>query len=217
MAKLYNDLIQQTDEWYAARLGMFTGSDFHVMLGKSATKTNYMFEKLAETLFGDTDIEHFTTPAMERGRVLEHEARRMYSASKEVFVDEVGLVGAEGEFENYAACSPDGLVGDDGIIEIKCPLAKNFLEWVSNDFYIKPEYRTQVQFNLLITERQWCDFVYYHPRGGIFIKRIERDEGYIEKIKTALREGIQFIKDGINGCREIGFSGGDDNSQRSEG
>lgn len=216
MAKLYNDLIQQTDEWYAARLGMFTGSDFHVMLGKSATKTNYMFEKLAEALFGDTDIEHFTTPAMERGRVLEHEARRVYAATNEVDVVEIGLVGAEGEFENYAACSPDGLVGDDGIIEIKCPLAKNFLEWTSKDFYIKPEYRTQVQFNLLITERQWCDFVYYHPRGGICIKRIERDEEYIEKIKAALREGKQFIKDGIDGYSKVGFGGVVNNTQCQE-
>lgn len=195
MPRYYFDIEQQSDEWHAAKLGMFSGSDFHIMLGNSASKQSFLYEKYAEREFGDVDIEQFTTPAMERGVVLEHEARRVYCAVYETEVTQVGLVADDGEFDGYAVCSPDGLVGDDGIIEVKCPLAKNMLEWIENNFYISPKYRTQVQFNLFITGRAWCDFIYYHPRAGLHVKRIERDEAYIEKIREALREGVRFLKD----------------------
>lgn len=198
MPRYRYDLEQRTDEWKQLRLGKFSGSDFHIMLGKSVAKTDFMWEKFAEKKYNDSDKEEFTTFYMERGAVTEAEARRVYSVVKEVEVKEVGLVEDDGEFDGIAVCSPDGLVGEDGIIEIKCLVAKYHEQYTnpSSDKYeyIKPEYRTQVQFNLLITDRQWCDFVYYHPRCGVHIIHIERDEEYIEKIKEALREGKQFIE-----------------------
>ena len=203
------DIEQQTDAWFEAKLGKFSGSDFHIMLGNSQTKKDFMWEKFSEIKYQDSDKEDFSTYYMERGKVLEHEARRMYNVTKEIVVKEVGLVEDDGEFAGYAVCSPDGLVGDDGIIEIKCLSAK-FHEQYTNPIsdkyeYIKPEYRTQVQYNLLITDRKWCDFVYYHPRAGIHVIHIERDEEYIEKIKTALREGIEWLKDkqGVTDGKEI--------------
>lgn len=194
MPKKINDFEQRSMEWRAAKVGMFSGSDFHVFLGNSASKKTALYEKLCERLYGDYDYESYSTPAMERGTLLEPEARRVYSALSNYEVEEVGLVIADEPYADWVVCSPDGLVGDDGIIEIKCPLAKNFMEWLDNDFYIKPEYKTQVQFNLFVTDRKWCDFIYYHPRGGIYKKRIERDEEYIAKIKTALDECIEKIK-----------------------
>lgn len=201
MARYIYDFNQQEPEWYQRKLGMFSGSDFHCMLGNSETKTNYLWEKIGERKYGDSDEAEYTSAAMERGIILEPEARRVYCAVTETDVREVGLVEAEGEFDGWAVCSPDGLIGEDGIIEIKC-LAMKFFEQYTRPGekkygYIKPEYRTQIQYNLFITERQWCDYVLYHPRGGIFIQRIERDPEYIDKIIAALREGIAFIQERV--------------------
>lgn len=199
MPKYRPDIVQRTDEWRQAKLGKFSGSDFHVMLGASQTKQDYLWGKYSEIKYQDTDKEEYQSLYMERGTILEPEARRVYNLINDVVVQEIGLVEDDGEFEGYAVCSPDGLVGDDGIIEIKCLIAKYHEQYTnpaSKKFeYIKPEYKTQVQYNLLITGRQFCDFVYYHPRGGIHIIRIERDEEYINKIKEALREGIAWLKE----------------------
>ena len=202
MARIITDFEQQTDEWHAAKLGMFSGSDFHIFLGSSEKKKEKLWEKVAERRYLDSDDEDFFSPYTERGNMLEPEARRMYSAINEVDVKEVGLVEAEGEFDGYAVCSPDGLVGEDGIIEIKTLSAKFFLSYTEIDEktgkpknYIRPEHRTQCQYNMFITERQWCDLVYYHSRAGVHVIRLKRDEEYIERIKTALREGIAFIEE----------------------
>ena len=202
MARYIYDFEQRSDEWHAAKLGMFSGSDFHTFLGNSQTKKDKLWEKVAERRFLDSDNEEFFSPYTERGIMLEPEARRIYSAINEVVVKEVGLVEEDGEFDGYAVCSPDGLVGEDGIIEIKTLSAKFFLQYTETDEttgkpknYIRPEHKTQCQFNMFVCERQWCDLVYFHQRAGLHVIRIERDEEYIEKIKTALRECIKFIEE----------------------
>lgn len=195
------DVEQQTDEWYAARLGMFTASDFHVFLGNSKTKEDKLWEKLAERRYQDSDNEEFFSPYTERGKALEHEARRMYSAIYETEVKEVGLVEDNEYYPGYVVCSPDGLVGEDGIIEIKCLVAKFFTQYTEgkykDEFYIKPEYKTQVQFNLLFTQRDWCDFIYYHPRGGMRVQRIYKDPKAQEEILNALKGCVQFLEENI--------------------
>lgn len=120
MPRIIRDYEQRSPDWYERKLGKFSGSDFHVMLGNSASKTDFLWEKVAERKYGDSDREEFATFAMERGIILEPEARRVYCAVTETKVEEVELVEDDGEFDGYAVCSPDGLVGDDGIIEIKC-------------------------------------------------------------------------------------------------
>lgn len=203
MADYKYKIQQRSPEWYEARLGRFTASDFHTFLGNSTTKTDMLWEKVAERLFHDSDASDYTSFAMERGVLLEPEARKLYTIATGNKVKEVGIVYPDGDYADWAACSPDGLVGKEGLIEIKCPLAKNYLHWTKPTEdgrevdYIKPEYKTQVQFNLLVTERQWCDFVYYHPRSGIAIMRIERDEKHIGKITAALDWCIEFVKQQI--------------------
>lgn len=202
-APFYNyDLEQKSDEWRYARLGLFTGSDFHVFLGDSKTKEDKLWEKMAERRYQDSDNEEFFSPYTERGNVLENEARRIYSAINECEVKLPGLVECRNRYKDWAACSPDGIVGEDGIIEIKCLVAKFFTQYTEgkhkNDFYIRPEYKTQVQFNLFVTQRKWCDFIYYHPRGGIRIQRIFRDEEYIKKIEDVLDSCIIKIEEMLN-------------------
>lgn len=195
------DMQQQTEEWYAAKLGMFSGSDFHTFLGKSASKTDKLWEKIAERRYQDSDAEEFLGFYTERGKALEHEARRLYSAVYETEVKEVGLVEDNEYFPGYVVCSPDGVVGDDGIIEIKSLVAKYVTQYTEgkykDKFYIEPKYRTQVQFNLLVTQRKWCDFIYYHPRVGLRVERIERDEKAIEEILNALKECVAFVEENL--------------------
>lgn len=202
MARYNYKIAQRSPEWLAARLGRFTASDFHTFLGDSKTKTDMLWEKVAERVFQDSDESNFTTFAMERGTILEPEARRTYTIATGDKVKEVGIVypDEDDEYADWIASSPDGLVGKDGMIEIKCPLAKNFLQWTTptengrDVSYIKPEYKTQVQFNLMVTGRDWCDFCLYHPRAGIAIMRIMRDEEYITRIMNALDGCIEFVK-----------------------
>lgn len=205
MARYNYKISQRSPEWLAARLGRFTASDFHTFLGDSKTKGDMLWEKVAERLFHDSDDNGFTTFAMERGTILEAEARRVYTIATGDKVKEVGIVlpDDDDKYAEWIASSPDGLVGKDGMIEIKCPLAKNFLQWTTPTdsgrevSYIKPEYKTQVQFNLMVTGRDWCDFLYYHPRGGVAISRIYHDNDYIDRIKTALDGCIEFVKEQI--------------------
>ena len=189
----YN-VIQQTPEWEMLKLGKFSGSDYHIYLGTSKTKEDNLYDIAAQRITGDSDNESvFKSKAMERGNILEPEARRVFSAIIEHNIREVGFVDCAGEFYGWAGCSPDGLIGDNGIIEIKCPLMKGFLKYKRTK-KIDPQYKTQIQFNLMVTERQYCYFIVYHPRFPIEYVKIERDEDVINKIRESLKENIEKVK-----------------------
>lgn len=202
MPKYHNDIMQGTDEWYSIRLGKLTASDFHVMLGKSQAKVDKLWEIIFERITQNTDQEPFSTFAMERGKILEAEARRLYSAINEIPVMETGFVepDEDNEYYGFIGASPDGLVGDDCGLEIKCPLGKNFLQWTSlhegvrTVDYIKPEYRTQIEFNLMITGRKYWDFCLYHPLLGLAVRRIMSDPDIRRNIEKSLAECVEFIK-----------------------
>jgi hypothetical protein len=142
---------------------------------------------------------------MERGIKLEPTARFLYEAESNNEVEECGFV----EFNDYVGSSPDGLVGADGIIEIKCPKDTTFLAQVIAN-KVKPEYHTQIQFNLYVLNRQWCDYVAYNENYPLFIKRIERDEEHITKIQEAIEEcnskieeNLRIFKSKMEGSKEI--------------
>lgn len=199
MPNYHWEIEQGSSEWDAIRLGKFTASSFHTFLGKSQTKTDMLWEIIAERMFKDSDKENYSSYAMERGKILECEARKLYQVENEVLVRECGFVDMDAPYNHFVGCSPDGLVGEDGGIEIKSPLAKNFLQWTGpadgglEVTYIKPEYYTQVQFNLLVTGRKWWDFMYYHPRAGLAVKRYYPDPEHQQKIIDALNECIRFV------------------------
>lgn len=188
---------QRTDEWYNIRLGKLTGSDFHTFLGNGETKKNKLLQKAAEKITGKSDDDHFVTEDIQRGIDLEDEAILAYEMTTGNSVDKVGFI----EENDFVGCSPDGLVGADGIIEVKCPKQSVFLKQVI-DQKIKPEYYTQIQFNLLISGRKWCDYIAYNKNFPLFIKRFEIDTEAREKIVNAIEECTNKIKEFISSYKK---------------
>ena len=155
---------QRTPEWFAKRLGKVTASRIADLMAKTKTGTgasraNYMAQLVTERLTG-TPTEGFQSPAMTWGIEQEAAARDAYSARMGVLVDEVDFVDHP---TMQAGASPDGLVGDNGLIEIKCPNTSTMLEYLE-DRTIPTKYRLQIQWQLAVTGRDWCDFVAYDPR-----------------------------------------------------
>lgn len=185
--KIYKELVQGSEEWLQARCGKFTASDFHIFLGESQTKKLKLLRKASERITGKLSESGYKNENMERGNELEDEARRAYEEHTLNIVEQVGFI----ELNEFIGCSPDGLIGDDGMIEIKCPLASTFLNhFVKGEKAIKPQYLTQIQFNFLVNGRKWCDYVVFHPDfpNKLYIQRIKRDEEYINKIEKCLSE-----------------------------
>lgn len=182
------DFEQGSDEWFSVRLGKITGSGVSALLGKSTTNGwtqtayTYAYQLIAERLTGQSDSfkgNQYT----EWGNLQESRARELYQYETFHTVDEVGFV----EKDDWCGCSPDGLVGDDGMIEIKCPASKKFVEIVHTKT-IPKEWIAQMQFNMWVCDREWCDFVMFDPRmeeKQLFIRRIKAD--YDELVKTVER------------------------------
>lgn len=185
---------QRSAKWYAVRFGKITGSTFYQFLGHTQTATDRLFEKAAEHITHMSSIDSFESVDTNRGKTLEDEAIFLYEVMKNTTVQTVGFI----EYNAFAGCSPDGLVGEDGMIEVKCPRQAIHLKTVTKGF-IKPEYRWQIQYNLFIANRQWCDFISYcKPFGHPHIIRVMRDEESQERIKTRLVEIETKLKEIIN-------------------
>ncbi len=184
---------QANPDWLALRAGKFSGSDFHQYLGivdkpLSATAETALHKKVLEAL-GET-FAGVHTDAMARGNELEPLARDAYICQTFADVQEVGFV----DWEHLrAGCSPDGVIyGDNGeiekIIEIKCPEIVNFLRYAESVDNIPPLYKTQMQYNMLITGAKSCDFVVYHPNMRLVVHTIDADSEYQAKIVAALEK-----------------------------
>ena len=155
---------QRTPEWFARRLGKVTASRIADLMAKTksgpaASRANYLAQLVTERLTG-RPTEGYESTAMAWGTEQEPNARAAYSARMGVLVDEVGFV----DHPTLAAgASPDGLVGETGLIEIKCPNTATMLEYIE-DRAIPQKYRLQMQWQLAVTGRDWNDFVAYDPR-----------------------------------------------------
>jgi len=197
---------QRTDEWFAARLGKVTASKVADVIAKtksgySTSRENYMTQLICERLTGKKQ-ESFSNAAMDWGAETEAYARAAYEASKNVLVDEVGII--DHPFLPMCAASPDGLVSDDGMVEIKCPnTATHFDTLLAGKMPTK--YMPQVQWQMACANRLWNDFVSFDPRAPeglqLFITRIERDDKYIANLEnevhlflTELEQRIATLK-----------------------
>lgn len=180
---------QRSAEWFAERLGKVTASRISDVIAKtktgySATRKNYMTQLLLERLTGQKE-ESYTNAAMQHGIDTEDEARKAYELDSFNIVTECGFFNSPDGLMSGA--SPDGLIAEDGLIEIKCPNTATHIETlISKD--IDRKYILQMQWQMYCTGRQWCDFVSYDNRLPVnlqlFIKRVDRDEKLIEEIKT---------------------------------
>jgi hypothetical protein len=181
------DCDQGTPEWFAARLGIPTASEFSTVMakgkdgGKSLTRKTYMLKLAGEILTGEP-MESYTNVHMERGKEQEAEARDMYAFMSDVDPLQVGFVknGDKG-------CSPDSLIGSDGGLEIKTALPHIQLERLLKGD-LPSEHRHQVQGSMWVTDRQWWDFVSYCPRLPLLIVRVPRDDGFIATLAGAVKE-----------------------------
>lgn len=182
---------QGTAEWFAARLGRATGSSFADAIAKLKTgkpsdkRHRYAIEIVAERLTGQP-TPHFETAAMRWGTDNEPAARIEYAWQRSVEVQEVGFIAHP---SIMAGISPDGLIGADGGLEIKCPTTATHIETILNG--MPADHIPQVQGAMWITGRAWWDFVSYDPRVPehlrLFVQRIPRDDIYIANLDFEIR------------------------------
>lgn len=171
------DFAQGSDEWRLARLGIPTASRFADILAKGEGKMRrkYLYELAGELLTGEA-METFSNGHMERGKIMEDEARDFYAFMTGAEPQRVGFVRNAG-----VGCSPDSLIGTDGALEIKTKLPHLLIEAIERDEF-PPEHKAQCQGVLWVSGRQWIDIVCYWPKMPAFVKRAHRDESYITKL-----------------------------------
>lgn len=194
------DIVQGTPEWFAIRLGKVTASRVADVVAKTktgwgASRANYAAELIAERLTG-TVADGFTSSAMQWGTDHEPAARAAYQFEMNMRVVQIGFVVHPTIVDSGA--SPDGLVGDDGLVEIKCPNTATHIDTLIKKA-IPSKYITQMQWQLACTGRHWCDFVSYDPRlpdaMQTFIQRVPRDDTAIRELETEI---VTFLKDEVD-------------------
>lgn len=196
------DLIQGSPEWHAARLGKVTASRVADVIARTksgwgASRKNYAAELIAERLTGQP-AAGYMNGAMQWGIDTEPQARAAYEFFADATVVEVGLI--PHPTIAMSAASPDGLVGDEGLVEIKCPTTATHIETLLSKS-IADKYVVQMQWQLACTGRAWCDFASFDPRMPedlrLFIQRVERDDKRIAELESAVREFLAEVDDTI--------------------
>jgi putative phage-type endonuclease len=199
---------QRTEEWFNQRLGKVTASKIADVIAKtktgvSASRENYSTQLTLERLTNQK-AEFYTNAAMEWGTATEPQARSAYELYREVFVDEVGFI--DHPTIAMSGASPDGFVGEDGLVEIKCPESKTQMETLLNQ-KVPNKYQPQMQWQMAVTGRKWCDFVSFDPRMPenlrIFVQRVERNDEYIKMLEDEVRVFLAEINKKVEILRNI--------------
>ena len=182
---------QRSKDWFDLRSGRMSASHAAAIAANGKGLETYI-HKLMTEYYSKAPQETYTSDAMQRGIELEASAAFMYQMQTGQEVTTVGFV----SLDEYVGCSPDRFVGDDGLIEIKCPLDVEYFRMLLGGDP-KPEYVWQVQMQLLITGRDWCDFVNYSPNYDqeLVIHRIEPDEIMLSKLRDGIRSGTRMIQE----------------------
>lgn len=187
---------QRSAEWYQARLGKFTASSFADLMSglDTAGFKGLIQDKAWERLTG-SPIESYTNAAMQHGIDTEAQARDWYRFNSDLEVSEIGFV-VHPDFE-MVGCSPDGLINDTGLVEIKCPQPRAHIETLANK-KLPSKYRWQVQGQLWITGRTWCDFVSFHPAQGGITVRVQANEldqfELVQRVKLAETKVLELLE-----------------------
>lgn len=193
--KIYEELKQGTPEWLAVRIGKLTASDAQAIASNGKGLETLVFEKVAEIMTGKPK-DSYTSTDMERGNELEAMARNAYELETGRLVKQVGFI----EQDERVGCSPDGMVEEDGLAEIKCKNDSNFVRFIF-DNKIDPAHEWQMQYQMWVTGRKWVDYVLFNPnfKNPIIITRVMRDEAKIAKIEI----GVESAKKQIAGTLQM--------------
>lgn len=176
---------QGSAEWIKARLGIVTASEFKSVMAKGEGKTRAKYLRtLAGEIYRGVPFERYTNDHMERGHGEEGDAREMYSFMTDNVVQQVGFLR-----RGRVGYSPDGLIGNDGLLEIKTKLDDLHIECLEAD-KLPSTHVQQCQGGLWVSGRVWLDFVSYCPGLPLFVKRVVRDEPYIARIKVEVDDFI---------------------------
>lgn len=189
------DLAQRSEAWHQARLGKVTASRVadvvaRIKTGWGASRANYAADLIAERLTGQP-AEKYSSPAMQWGTDTEEQVRAAYAFASDVDVWPVGFVPHPGIA--MAGASPDGLVGEDGLLELKCPNTATHIDTLLKGV-VAEKYLKQVQWQMACTGRAWVDFASFDPRMPddlqLWVRRIPRDDEMIAELE---REVIVFL------------------------
>lgn len=195
---------QGSEEWDNQRKGRATASRFSEIVTPSKLKFStqsrgYAIE-LASQILGIETPPRLPTFDMEIGTEREPIAREEYAELNEVTVDEVGFCLPDDS--DRWGCSPDGLIESDGLLEIKCPRAETIMDWYLRGV-MPPEYMSQVQGQMWVTGRKWCDFFAWHPEIEPFQIRVEADEAYHDALAEALPKFTEVVDSLLERFRPI--------------
>jgi len=192
------DCEQRSPEWHTIRLGIPTASNFHRILtaiGKiSAQREDYLYQLVTERIIGQDvlSIPETISSVITDGVEREEESRLIYAMHTESVVQQVGFCLSDcGRY----GCSPDGLIGDDGLVELKNPTAKTAVKYLHDKQAMVKTYFVQVQGQLLVTNRAWCDLFCYYPGLQPVLVKVARDEDYIATLKVEIERFCEELDD----------------------
>lgn len=180
--EIFEDIEQGGEEWHRLRRGMPTASVFKVLMARTEEKkgrTTLLHKLAGERLCGEP-AENYTNQFMERGKSMEDEARQHYAFVRDCEPRRVGFIK-----NGKTGCSPDALIGDDGLLEIKTASPHILIPMLLKGAFPMEHY-AQCQGALMVAERKWCDLIVYWPKMKPLIVRCERDESYIAELRDAV-------------------------------
>ncbi len=198
--------LQKTPEWYAARLGKVGASRIADLMartksGYGASRNNLMAELICERLTG-VPTQGYTNAAMQWGIDNEAAAKAAYCFMMDAAVEDAGFI--DHPAIKMAGCSPDGLVGSDGLIETKCPNTGTHVETLLTET-VDGKHVLQMQFQMAVTGRAYCDFVSFDPRVPpemqLWVKRVYRDDNKIAEIEREVREFLANLDGKVEALR----------------
>lgn len=197
-------IVQGSPEWRQMRCGKVTASRISDVMaqGQGKSRASYARQLVAERLTG-VPTEGFKSASMERGNEAEASAREAYEYHTGTFVDQVAFI--DHPTIDMSGASPDGLVGADGGVEIKCPDSTTHIDTLQGKS-IDGGYLKQIHWNMACTGRKWWDYISYDPRMKdpamrLFIKRVHRDEAMIEAIESAVKDFLVDVRGTVGQIR----------------
>ena len=197
------DCEQGSEEWFRARMGIPTASEFKTLLGikkdarEKVTRRTYMLKLAGEILTGEP-MESYSNGHMERGKEMEAEARKMYAFMTDAEPQRVGFI-----VNGPKGCSPDSML-PAGLLEIKTKLPHLMIECLLKDEF-PPEHKAQCQGALWVSEREWVDIAVYWPKLPLFVKRAHRDEAYIKELASAVDAFNSELAETVEKIRAYGM------------